>query len=413
MRATRLAPMGSVILIPMTDRLPEPGADERAHSEHLSALLREEIAAHGPMPFSRFMERCLYTPGLGYYSAGKTKFGADGDFVTAPELGTLFARCVVRAFEPVLGSLGPDADFMEIGGGSGAFAEAALRALDVAGKVPRRYLILEPSADLRERQRERLHANLPPALAARAVWLDTPLEEEWEGVLFANEVIDALPTTRFTTRDGEVYEEYVVLDGDGRFHRNDRTADVLVNGAVRHVERDLGREFEAGYRTEILPQLPYWMQAVAGTLRKGAMIFADYGYTRSEYYLPERTDGTLRAFYRHRAHGDAFFLPGLRDLTASVDFTALAEAGNSAGFGVAAYVPQAQFLIAADMQEFFENDYLALDDEAARYRLAQEVKKLTLPDQMGERFQVMLFARGVDPSVLPEAVLAADQGARL
>lgn len=397
----------------MNNRLPEPSADERAHSEHLTSLLREEIAAHGPMPFSRFMERCLYAPGLGYYSAGKTKFGADGDFVTAPELGTLFARCVVRAFEPVLASLGPEADFLEIGGGSGAFAEAALLALDAAGRVPRRFMILEPSADLRERQRERLHANLPAELAARAVWLDGPLEEEWDGVIFANEVIDALPTTRFTARDGEIYEEYVILDGEGRFMRSDRPADALVGGAVRHVERDLEREFEAGYRTEILPQLPYWMQAVAGTLRRGAMVFADYGYTRSEYYLPERTDGTLRAFYRHRAHGDAFFLPGLQDLTASVDFTALAEAGNNAGFGVAAYLPQAQFLIAAGMQEFFEDDYLRLSDEAARFRLSQEVKKLTLPDQMGERFQVMMFAKGVEPAALPEAVLAADQGARL
>lgn len=397
----------------MNAKLPAPGADERALSDHLTGLLREEIASHGPMPFSRFMERCLYTPGLGYYSAGKTKFGDDGDFITAPELGTLFARCVARAFEPVLASLGGEADFLEIGGGSGAFAEAALLALDAAGRLPRRFMILEPSADLRERQRERLHANLPAELASRAVWLDGPLEEAWDGVIFANEVIDALPTTRFTARDGEIYEEYVILDGDGRFMRSDRPADALVRGAVRHVERDLGREFAAGYRTEILPQLPYWMQAVAGTLRHGAMLFADYGYTRAEYYLPERTDGTLRAFYRHRAHGDAFHLPGLQDLTASVDFTALAEAGNNAGLGVAAYMPQAQFLIAAGIQEFFEDDYLGLTDEAARYRLAQEVKKLTLPDQMGERFQVMMFAKGIDPAALPAAILSADQGSRL
>jgi SAM-dependent MidA family methyltransferase len=132
----------------MNAKLPEPGADERAHSDHLSALLREEIASHGPMPFSRFMERCLYTPGLGYYSAGKAKFGADGDFVTAPEIGSLFARCVARAFEPVLAALGPDADFLELGGGSGAFAEAALLALDAAGRLPRRFMILEPSYDL-------------------------------------------------------------------------------------------------------------------------------------------------------------------------------------------------------------------------------------------------------------------------
>jgi len=397
----------------MNVNLPAPGADERAHSDHLVALLREEIASHGPMPFSRFMERCLYTPGLGYYSAGKAKFGAEGDFVTAPELGTLFARCVVRAFEPVLGSLGPEAGFLELGGGSGAFAEAALLALDAAGCLPRRYMILEPSADLRERQRERLHAALPAALFARAAWLDGPPEAEWEGVLFANEVIDALPTTRFTARDGEIYEEHVVLDGEGRFVCSDRPADALVGGAVRHVERDLGRGFENGYRSEILPQLPYWVQAVAGSLRRGAMLFADYGYTRGEFYQSERTDGTLRAFYRHRMHGDAFFLPGLQDLTASVDFTALAEAGNSAGFGVAAYMPQAQFLLAAGMQEFFENDYLALTDEAARYRLAQEVKKLTMPDQMGERFQAMLFAKGIDAAALPAEVMAADQGSRL
>jgi SAM-dependent MidA family methyltransferase len=397
----------------MTAKLPDPGADERAHSDHLSALLREEIASHGPMPFSRFMERCLYAPGLGYYSAGKTKFGQEGDFVTAPELGTLFARCVVRAFAPVLASLGPDADMLEIGGGSGAFAEAALRALEAAGQTPRRFMILEPSADLRERQRERLHANLPPTLAGRVVWLDGPLEEEWDGVIFANEVIDALPTTRITAREGEIYEEHVVLDGDGRFMRSDRPADALVRGAVRHVERDLGRDFADGYRTEVLPQLPYWMQAVAGTLRRGAMIFIDYGYTRAEFYLPERSDGTLRAFYRHRAHNDAFHLPGLQDLTASVDFTALAEAGNNAGFGVAAYLSQARFLIAAGLQEVFEDDYLGLTDEAARFRLSQEVKKLTLPDQMGERFQAMMFAKGIDADALPAAVMAADQGARL
>jgi SAM-dependent MidA family methyltransferase len=250
-------------------------------------------------------------------------------------------------------------------------------------------------------------------VAKRAVWLDAPLEEPWDGVLFANEVIDALPTTRFTTRDGEVYEEYVVLDGDGRFMRTDRPADVLVNGAVRHLERDLGREFEAGYRTEVLPQLPYWIQAVAGSLTAGLMVFIDYGYVRKEYYLPERNDGTLRAFYRHRAHNDPLHLPGLNDLTASVDFTALAEAGNSAGFGVAGYMPQAQFLIGSGLEEIFAAAYEAAPDESERYALAQQVKKLTLPEQMGERFQVMLFARGMDVLPLPAPLLEADQGDRL
>jgi SAM-dependent MidA family methyltransferase len=397
----------------MSSRFPEPGADERAHSDRLLTRLREEIAAHGPMPFSQYMERCLYAPGLGYYSAGKTKFGEAGDFITAPELGELFARCVVSATYPVLDVLGENADFLELGGGSGAFAEAALKAFAASGTLPRRYLILEPSADLRERQRERLLQALSPELFAHVLWLDRPPEQDWHGVLFANEVIDALPTTRFAMRTGEVYEEYVTLDGEGRLMRVDRPADALVSGAVRHVERDMEVEFVDGYRSEILPQLPYWIQAIAGSLTAGVMLFVDYGYVRREFYLPERDDGTLRAYYRHRAHNDPLYLPGLNDLTASVDFTALAEAGNSAGFSVAGYLPQAQFLIGSGLQEAFEAAYESAPDEHARYRLAQEVKKLTMPDQMGERFQAMLFARGMEVVPLPAELLEADQGDRL
>jgi len=397
----------------MSSRLPDPSADERAHSDRLLTHLREEIAAHGAMPFSQYMERCLYAPGLGYYSAGKTKFGEAGDFVTAPELGSLFAQCVVNATYPVIGLLGDDADFLELGGGSGSFAEAALKAFAAVETLPRRYLILEPSADLRDRQRERLSSALPAEIFARVSWLDRPPEQEWRGVLFANEVIDALPTTRFAMRAGEVYEEYVALDGEGRLMRVDRPADMLVSGAVRHVERDLETSFPDGYRSEILPQLPYWIQAIAGSLSAGLMLFVDYGYVRREFYLPERTDGTLMAHYRHRAHSDPLYLPGLNDLTASVDFTALAEAGNGAGFGVAGYLSQAQFLIGSGLQESFENAYEQAPDEAARYRLAQEVKKLTLPDQMGERFQAMLFARNMEVLPLPAELLEADQGDRL
>ena len=397
----------------VSSRLPSPSADEREHSDRLLSLLREQIVTQGPMPFSQYMERCLYAPGLGYYSAGKTKFGEAGDFVTAPELGELFGRCVVAAVQPVLAMLGSDADFLELGGGSGAFAETALRALQAMQSVPRRYLILEPSADLRDRQRERLALALPAEVFARVQWLDRPPEENWRGVLFANEVIDALPTTRFATRGGEVYEEHVVLDGEGRLMRVDRPADALVGGAVRHVERDLDAEFTDGYRSEILPQLPYWIQAIAGSLQAGVMLFIDYGYVRREFYLPQRNDGTLMAHYRHRAHNDPFYLPGLNDLTASVDFTALAEAGNRAGFGVAAYLPQSTFLIGAGLQQVFEEAYEQAPDEASRYRLAQEVKRLTLPDQMGERFQAMLLARGMEIVPLPADVLAADQGGRL
>ena len=397
----------------MRSRLPEPNPDERAHSDRLVARLRELIAANGPLSFAQYMERCLYAPGLGYYSAGKAKFGASGDFVTAPELGTLFARCVVNAVQPTLEALGEQADFLELGGGSGAFAEAALKALDEAESLPRRYLILEPSADLRERQRQRLQDTLAPELNERIHWLDRPPSHGWHGVLFANEVIDALPVTRFSVTGAEVFEEFVDIDPQGLLQRVDQPADAAVTAAVREIECSLGFALPEGYRSELLPQLPSWIQAIGGTLEAGLVLFVDYGYVRREFYLPERDDGTLMAHYRHRAHGDPLFLPGLNDLTASVDFTALAEAGHGAGFDVAAYLPQAQFMIGAGLQSLFETLHEKAPDEHGRYRLAQEVKKLMLPEQMGERFQAMLFTRGIPTSSLPGELLAASQHARL
>ncbi|MFT3755408.1 MAG: SAM-dependent methyltransferase [Pseudoxanthomonas sp.] len=375
--------------------LPTPDADALEHSARLAASLREEIAGLGSIPFSRFMERCLYTPGLGYYSAGSAKFGEAGDFVTAPELGPLFAACVAEAVAPVLRQLGPEAQFLEIGGGSGAFAETVLKRLLQLDAMPARYAILEPSADLRERQRERLRTHLTPLVFDCVEWLDAPLEEKWSGVLFANEVIDALPTPRFVIRDGEVFEEGVALDGEGRFIRHDRPADALLAAAVRHVERDVKRTFPDGYRSELLPQLPYWLQAVIGGLQSGAMLFIDYGYPRGEYYLPERDNGTLRAFYRHRIHNDVHVWPGLQDITASVDFTALAEAGTGAGFELAGYCTQAGFLLGNGLADRLQ-EVDARNDAVLSLKFANEAKKLTLPTEMGERFQVIGFQRDVE-----------------
>jgi SAM-dependent MidA family methyltransferase len=376
--------------------LPQPAADALAHSQRLVELIRGQIrAAGGAIAFARFMELALYAPGLGYYSAGARKFGADGDFVTAPELGPAFAHSVACAVAPVLRTLGADTVFFELGGGSGAFAADLLARLAELEALPAQYWMLEPSADLRERQQARLREALAPELFARCRWLDGPPEQAWRGVLFANEVLDALPTPRFAIRDGEVYEEHVVLDADGGFLRVDQPADAFLRAAVRHVERDTERPLPQGYRSEILPQLPYWIQAVGGLLDDGVMLFVDYGYPRQEYYLPERSDGTLVCHYRHRAHGDPFHLPGLQDLTAFVDFTALAEAGVNAGFDLAGYCSQASFLIGNGLPEHLQA-IDALADEAERYRQHQQVKKLTLPGEMGERFQVMAFQRGAD-----------------
>lgn len=381
----------------MSTTLPIPSADAQAHSAHLRELIQEQIiAAGGSIPFWKYMELVLYAPGLGYYSAGAHKFGAGGDFTTAPERSPLFSACVADALAPVLRQLGDEAVFVELGGGSGAFAEACLLTLQQRGILPARYALLEPSADLRQRQRERLQAQLPAEVFARVEWLDGPIQTPWRGVLFANEVIDALPTPRFVIQDDEVWEEHVGLDGEGRFVVLEKPADAMLQAAVRNVQQRLSEPLPEGYRSEVLAQLPYWVQAVMGGLQAGALLFIDYGYARGEYYLPERHTGTLRAFRQHHVTNDVFAWPGLQDITASVDFTALAEAGVGAGFEFSGYCSQASFLLGNRLQENLQEAEAQAADEAARHGLRQQAKTLTLPSEMGERFQAIGFHRGVD-----------------
>lgn len=389
-------------------RLPEPSADERHHSDALLALIHAEIARSGPMPFWQFMEYALYAPGLGYYSAGRTKFGAAGDFVTASEIGDLYARTMARALSPVLRA-DSGSDFLEVGGGSGRFAARSLAEWDRLGALPARYLILERSAELRERQHATLAA-VVPGLLDRVAWLDRPPEQAWRGVLFANEVIDALPVHRFVLRAGEPREQCVALGNDGRLQWAEREADAMLTAALAHVASDLDDGFAEGYQSELLPQLPYWIDAVLGTLEAGMAVFVDYGYPRHEYYLPERSQGTLTCHYRHRAHDQVLAWPGLQDITAWVDFTALAEAATRIRLPLAGFNSQAQFLLAAGLLDVMQ-EAAAGQDEAGRYALSQQVKQLTLPGAMGERFKVMSFARGIDR--VPAAFTACDQRHRL
>ena len=383
-------------MIPMD--LPEPDADALAHSARLQQAIAQQIASEGgAIPFSRFMELALYAPGLGYYSAGASKFGAAGDFITAPELGPLFANCIAQAISPVLRAIGDDAEVLELGGGSGAFAVDALTALTRMQGLPRRYAILEPSADLRQRQQAHASAHLAPEVFARMEWLDRLPDADWRGVLFANEVLDALPTTRFEWRAGEVWEQWVAVE-DGQFVWQARPADGLVGGAVRHLRKDLDDpQWEDGYLSECLPQLPYWLDAVCGSLAQGLALFVDYGYPRREFYLPERRTGTLSCFYRHRTHDQPFLWPGLQDITASVDFTALAEAGRHAGLDLAGYTSQAAFLLQHGLERHAAPDP---QDAVASHRRALQAKRLILPSEMGERFQVMGLSRGMDCEAL-------------
>lgn len=388
--------------------LPEPGADERAHSDRLQAIIRADIKQHGSIPFWHYMELALYAPGLGYYSAGKTKFGASGDFVTASEIGDLFARSMARSVSNVLRAAA-DSVFLEVGGGSGKFAAAALAEWEVLGCLPRHYQILDRSAELRARQRDTIAARVPHLLH-RVQWLDAPPESSWRGVLFANEVIDALPAHRFVIRDGEVREVHVALNAADQLCLVEREAETMLIAATRHIAADLDAPIADGYRSEILPQLPYWIDAVCGTLEAGLAVFVDYGYPRHEFYHPDRRDGTLTCHYHHRAHDDALLWPGLQDITTWVDFTALAEAATHARWPLAGFTSQAQFLLASGLLDLLQIEQLSRD-EAGRYALAQEVKRLTLPGEMGERFKVMCFARGIDG--VPPAFTAYDQSRRL
>ena len=386
--------------------LPEPSPEERAHAAVLIERLRADMAAHGPMPFAQFMTRALYEPGLGYYSAGKTKFGAAGDFITAPELGAVFQRTLARAIAPALRAT--RGELLELGPGSGALAADLLHALAALDALPARYGLLETSADLRARQADTLRARAPEYVA-RVHWLDAPPTQDWRGVLLANEVIDALPVRAFVARDGAVFERTVTTDTAGAFAWGERPADAAMQAHVRALLAAGGSSEVSPFHSEYAPQIDAWVHAVTERLRRGLAVFVDYGYPRAAYYAPHHRAGTLMAHYRHRAHADVLRWPGLQDLTASVDFTALAEAGTRAGLDLAMYASQTQFLLASGLPELLADSAMLADAE--RLKLMAEVKRLTLPGEMGERFQAMVFTRDWDASEQPW--YAVDQSARL
>ena len=372
----------------MRVELGNPSADEREHSEALCERIRAEIrAADGIIGFDRYMELALYAPGLGYYSAGATKFGAAGDFVTAPELGFVFARCLARVIAP----RARGADIVELGPGSGALAVEVLLELGRLGARPSRYRLLERSADLRERQRATLALRCPQ-FAESIEWLDAPPAESWRGVLIANEVADALPVRLFEWREDRVFERCVGIDSANRFEWCDREADPSFDESIRSMIAD--RSLPQPYRSECCPLLSPWLAEVTATLMEGDAWFIDYGYPRHDYYAPQRREGTLRCHYRHRAHDDPLILTGLQDITAWVDFDALGEAATVNGLRVDVFATQAEFLIANGLDAVFAQGYEVAPDEAARYRLAQEVKRLTLPGEMGDSFRVMRLHRG-------------------
>jgi len=371
--------------------LPALTPAEQAHSERLEQRVREEIArAGGWIGFARYMQMALYEPGLGYYSAGARKLGTAGDFVTAPEVAPVFSRCLARQCEEVLRTLG-GGDVLEIGAGSGVMAVAVLEELERRDALPARYRILDVSADLRERQQATLAAAVPHLLE-RVEWLDR-WPEDFTGVVVANELLDAMPVERFVMRGGSVNALGVTWHL-GRLEWSETRASAALADAVHAVVRDVGASWPESYTSEINLGLAGWIAALAATLTRGVLLFVDYGLPRREFYAPERRDGTLLCHFRHRFHGDPFTRPGLQDLTAWVDFTAVAEAGAAAGLELAGYTTQAHFLIGCGLGEFLA-DVNELD-VVGRVNLSRQAMVLTLPGEMGERFKAIALAKGYD-----------------
>ena len=361
--------------------LSAPSPDALAHSERVSTHIRAEItAAGGAIGFERYMELALYAPGLGYYSAGARKFGAVGDFITAPEVSPLFARCLARQCAEVLTAIG-GGHILELGAGSGVMAADLLAELERLGRLPERYLILEVSAELRERQQVLL-AKRMPQWREHITWIER-LPQSFSGVILGNEVLDALPVERFR-RGAKDFEQFVVVDDGDGFAWDTRSAPLLLQRMLVALEVALPGGFPPGYISEICPRLPAFMASLGDTLARGALLLLDYGYPRAGYYHADRAMGTLLCHYRQRAHDDPFRFVGLQDITAHVDFTATAEAAVAAGLELAGYTTQAHFLLA-----------LGIAAEAGDWRQAREVKLLTLPQEMGERFKAIAFTRSL------------------
>ncbi len=359
--------------------LPSLTRDEERHSAAATTLIRDRLtSAGGWLSFADFMELALYAPGIGYYSAGAVKIGASGDFVTAPEVSDLFSRCVARQCADVLAETG--GEILELGAGTGRMAATILKTLAEIGVLPDRYAILEVSADLSDRQRTRL-MQLPSKLFERVVWLDKLPEKPIRGVMLANEVLDALPVQRFVVRNGVAHELGVGLAG-ADIGWQETTADFAAATALVGGLPD-------SYTSEVCLRVEPWIAGVGQCLGQGALLLFDYGLPRAHYYHAQRTDGTLRCYFKQRAHENPFINIGVQDITAWVDFTRVGEAALAAGLEVTGFATQAAFLLGNGIEPMLSEP----PDVAGRAKLAGEARRLMLPGEMGESFKVMAACR--------------------
>lgn len=369
----------------MTTSLPSPSAAALAHSEQLSASIRQDIARQGGwIPFARFMELALYAPGLGYYTAGAHKLGAAGDFTTAPELSPLFGRTLAGQLIEVMQASAPH--ILELGAGSGKLALDILGELERRNALPESYSILEVSADLRERQQALLNEKLPH-LATRVFWLDA-LPEHISGAVIGNEVLDALPVHLLHWTNGRILERGVMNTGNGFTWQDREPEDAALLAFAQTIDAT------DDYLSEVSLAACGLVTSLCERMDKGALLFIDYGFGAREYYHAQRDRGTLMCHYRHHAHDDPFYLPGLQDITAHVDFTAIAEAAIDHGAHFLGYTSQAHFLINNGVMDFLKE--VSPDDLKAYLPLSAQLQKLTSPAEMGELFKVIALGKGME-----------------
>ncbi|MYM21398.1 class I SAM-dependent methyltransferase [Duganella sp. FT135W] len=378
--------------------LPVPSSDALAASHALQHLIAAEIESNsGAISFARYMELALYAPGLGYYSGGSAKLGKDGDFTTAPELSPLFGAALAQVAAAIIAQSAPS--ILEFGAGTGKLAFDILTELTAAGVKVERYSIVELSGELRGRQQEKLR-DFP-----QVEWLDA-MPASFDGVVFGNEVLDAMPI-HLVIKNPQGWQELQVTVSDGRFQYLEAPASAEL---LQQVERQIPEhEFlPVGYVTELHGVACGFMATLGRMMGKGAAFLFDYGFPAREYYFDQRATGTLMCHYRHHAHPDPFYYPGLQDITAHVDFTAMALAAQDAGAEVLGYLNQSGFLLGAGIGELL----LRTDPADAMNYLpqARAMQKLVSPAEMGELFKVLAVGKGVE---LPEAIVAQDRTHRL
>jgi len=379
-----------------TDPLPEPSEEIKAHSKLVKQLIQKAIKAQGgKISFADYMNLALYAPGLGYYSAGLKKFGRQGDFITAPEISPLFSQCLALQCIEIMQQTQQKV-ILEVGAGSGIMAIELVSELEKRANLPEQYLILELSAELRDRQKKAIKARLPH-LYKYFVWLDRLPESPFSGIILGNELLDAMPVHLLKIEQKALFERYIALDNKGDFiwqddlpenPRLEKMADSIrsIHSSLQHLNDKPGK----AYITEVNCQAIDWIKSIAEILKEGAILLIDYGYSAQEYYHPQRSMGTLMCHYQHHRHDDPFYLPGIQDITAHIDFSSIARAAKESGLNVCGFTTQAHFLMAGGLVELTKD--CDPDDTITFYETARQIKMLTLPEEMGELFKVILLS---------------------